>query len=454
MEIIFEQANTNDRSDIVPGVRPDQLGQIELWSGRDPPEYIGQLWETLKESLQFADEGWDVWIDWYEVRLDGRIRSQEIELAYVNYIRAVSPSATAWEANSEIRRLIEFASQPAVVTASLTAIEAPDSVSAAVTVSARPSAHSSRPNIPGLRSAAIEPIFKSGRLTLQKAAAEATLSGQTIPAALKALAQSLSELAEATSYESNIDRRIVQRLNEIARRIPGKRPNQTVLFRLGHEYDELKGYSKIVAESWPELVAARYTAMTLAFERTLRRFPKWVDFTREPSIEKVSAAQAQEISKVAEALSDVLRAPENQAVIDPVLPHAIDTLSAELANAARRAEARPDPIELGSELLAQDVLESVNNTLKRIAEGALAATSLAGKKAGSYAKEFGEGADERLRKESRKAGEDVIKLFKRVLYASVSFGGATLTGPTLASWLTAHYPQMYSWLGPLIGFLK
>jgi hypothetical protein len=456
LEIIFEHANTSDRSDIVPGARPDQLGQIELWSGRDPPPAINALWETLKEYLQFAEEGWDVWIDWYESRLDGRMRSQEVELAYVNYIRNVSPSATAWEANSEIRRLI--VSTPQSATASFAVTEAPDSVSASVTVSATPSSHSSPPNVPALRSAAIEPIFKSGRLTLPKAAAEATLSGQTIPAALKALAQSLAELAEAAGDESNIDRRIVQRLIEISGSIPRKRPNQTAVFRLGHEYDELKGYSKIVAESWPEFVAARYTAMTLAFERTLRRFPKWVDFTREPSIEKVSAAEAQDISKVAEALSDILRAPESQIIVDAILPDALRDLSMALADGARRNAERPDPIELGYELLAQDVLESVNNTLKRIAEGALAVTSLAGKKAGSYAKEFGEGADESLRKSSRKAGEAVgpavVKLLKRSLYVGVGVAGGTLSAPTLVTWLTLHYPQMYAWLEPVIAFLK
>ena len=84
--------------------------------------------------------------------------------------------------------------------------------------------------------------------------------------------------------------------------------------------------------------------MTLAFERTLRRFPKWVDFTQEPPIGKVSAAEANDISKVAETLSNVLRAPENQAVIDSVLPDAIDNLSAELAGA--RAAPRRGPIRL------------------------------------------------------------------------------------------------------------
>ena len=84
--------------------------------------------------------GSDLWIDWYELRLDGRILSQEVELAYVNYIRNVSPNATSWEANSALRRLI--VSTPQSATASFALTEAPDSVSASVTVSATPSSHS------------------------------------------------------------------------------------------------------------------------------------------------------------------------------------------------------------------------------------------------------------------------------------------------------------------------
>ena len=118
-DVIVERANSSDRDDIVPGIRPDQIAQIELWPGRDPPQFIGEQWETLKEALRHADEGWDVWIDWYEARLDGRVRSQEVELAYVNFIRNVSPTATAWEANSEIRRLIAEATKTSEPTEAL-----------------------------------------------------------------------------------------------------------------------------------------------------------------------------------------------------------------------------------------------------------------------------------------------------------------------------------------------
>jgi hypothetical protein len=89
----IERANSSDEGDIVPGVRPEQIAQIELWPGRGPPSIIGEQWETLKKGLRQANEGWEVWIDWYEARLDGLIRSQEVELAYVQFIRNVLPPA-------------------------------------------------------------------------------------------------------------------------------------------------------------------------------------------------------------------------------------------------------------------------------------------------------------------------------------------------------------------------
>jgi hypothetical protein len=104
--VIVEQANSNDVSDIVPGVRPDQIAQVELWPGRDPPQFIAEQWEALKDGLRLSNEGWDVWIDWYEARLDGRLRPREVELAYVQF--NVPFAATALEANSEIKRLLDL----------------------------------------------------------------------------------------------------------------------------------------------------------------------------------------------------------------------------------------------------------------------------------------------------------------------------------------------------------
>jgi hypothetical protein len=107
-DVVIELASARDQTDIVPGVRPEKIAQIELWPGRDPPAFIGEQWETLKERLRIANEGWDVWINWYEARLNGRLRSQEIELAYVEFIRVVPPTLSASKANAEIKRLIDL----------------------------------------------------------------------------------------------------------------------------------------------------------------------------------------------------------------------------------------------------------------------------------------------------------------------------------------------------------
>ena len=441
-QVAADLANSADDRDVAVDISPRRFTELALWVGRNPPAFLQERWNALKKSLTAANEGWEVWIDWYETRLDGRVHAREVELAYVEFIRNVVDSAPARVANAEIRRLIDLQSQKP-------SVDLPPS---------------KQPEIPRQKPAAVEPIFKGSRLTLAKKTAEADMPGPTISAALKALAQTLGELAEDAAEQTNIDRRFVARLQEIAKGVPKKRPNQTDLFRLGHDYDELSAYSKTVADSWPELVAARYMAMTCAFERTLRRFPRWLDFTRELPIAKISAQDARDISQAAQTLSAVLRAPENLDIVNPVLPDALDRISAPLDLAAQRHEARADPIELGMELLARDVLESVNNTFKLVAELALAAklhtangAEFAGKKLGSYATQFGRHADQSLLKSSAQLGDKVgpaiVKLAKWSVRATI--GGAVLQsqGPTLAAWLVQHYPQMFSWLEPFATFL-
>ena len=159
-----------------------------------------------------------------------------------------------------------------------------------------------------------------------------------------------------------------------------------------------------------------------------------------------------------------MRAPENLNIVDPILPDALDRISAPLDLAAQRHEARADPIELGMELLARDVLESVNNTFKLVAELALAAklraakgAEFAGKKLGSYMTEFAKHADKSLLKLSGQLGDKVrpavVKLAKWSLGATISGAVVHSQGPTLVAWLVQNYPQMFSWLEPFATFL-
>ncbi len=53
-----------------------------LWPQGQPEEF-GNLWRDLKRELLAAGQDWDVWTDWYEHRLEGRVRDENHELAYV-----------------------------------------------------------------------------------------------------------------------------------------------------------------------------------------------------------------------------------------------------------------------------------------------------------------------------------------------------------------------------------
>ena len=65
-----------------------------------------------------------------------------------------------------------------------------------------------RPTVPAQRSAAIDPVWKKGRLTVPKAPAKTDLSKRSFAAALLALRQELREFTDQIANE-NIDRRFV-----------------------------------------------------------------------------------------------------------------------------------------------------------------------------------------------------------------------------------------------------
>ncbi len=108
LESVAAQATAHDRDISSSGFTAKQIGAVALWPGGSTPGAFLEQWQNLKQALLHANEGWGVWIEWYEARLDGRTGAQEVELAYVNYTKNVSPTTSAWEANSEIKRLIDL----------------------------------------------------------------------------------------------------------------------------------------------------------------------------------------------------------------------------------------------------------------------------------------------------------------------------------------------------------
>lgn len=205
-------------------------------------------------------------------------------------------------------------------------------------------------------------------------------------------------------------------------------PSQYQLFRLGHLKELFATYGKTVNEQWPEFLASRYHALTLQFDRTLRQSSLWREFTRNATMETFTTEQVVEAGMLAEGVAGELRAHEAADFVNPTLPASIERLS-ELASQANADKHILSPqiqnSSTASERLAIDIVEGINNTLKRISEAALqgkiyvsshlhdVSTTLAdgGK---DYAENLGKGFKKAARKQGLVDGENAFKWLRRV----------------------------------------
>ena len=89
----------------VLGERISNLPFSQLWPNR-VPDWAQDEWEALKSALLAANEGWEVWTNWYEARIHGRATNQDIEVARATIEDEI------WQqgprvVNAHIRKLIE-----------------------------------------------------------------------------------------------------------------------------------------------------------------------------------------------------------------------------------------------------------------------------------------------------------------------------------------------------------
>jgi hypothetical protein len=88
------------------------LAGASLWSSGGEPDWASAGWRVLKDLLLAADEGWGVWINWYEDRLAGRPSLGEaFDIAVATLpddLWKQGPAAV----NAEIRRLIGVHTPP------------------------------------------------------------------------------------------------------------------------------------------------------------------------------------------------------------------------------------------------------------------------------------------------------------------------------------------------------
>jgi hypothetical protein len=108
----FWSAVSFDATQVKKGKAGSKIAHLPLWPNGPPswpyrqPEKFKTLWEAMKRTLNSAKEDWDVWITWYEDRLQGRVREEAHELAYVEIDEGLWNQGPA-VVNAAIKKRIE-----------------------------------------------------------------------------------------------------------------------------------------------------------------------------------------------------------------------------------------------------------------------------------------------------------------------------------------------------------
>ncbi len=317
---------------------------------------------------------------------------------------------------------------------------------------------SAPPPVPNVRPAAIEPIWHDGKIALQNAPLSSDLDPASLIAALNALRDELSELADDVVTVRNVDQRPAEYLRRLANRIPDTVPSQALLFRLGHAREVLESFAGITDSEWPDFLAARYRKLMLQYDRTVRQFPKWRSFVRNAADQKLSAEQIEEVPQVVESIVAELKSTDAGEFIEAAVPDALRETAAPIVD-------WEEMLRDGNEQLAEDLLESVNNVLKRTAEFALALKSAGidpiaswtGETARESIKVYSVEARKSITKEFGKFGKatgPALGRFLKRLTKITTYGGASAgSSALLLQHLFKLYPGTFGWLEPVLQFL-
>ena len=112
----FWSAISIDATRVEEGATASDIAGSQLWPQHLlGPEAVQSLWQEMKAELHAAGQDWQVWTIWYDDRLDGRVRNEKRELAYVLIEDDLWKQGPAI-VNAEIKRRIEeFEPPPQVV---------------------------------------------------------------------------------------------------------------------------------------------------------------------------------------------------------------------------------------------------------------------------------------------------------------------------------------------------
>jgi hypothetical protein len=107
---VFWSAISADATRWQGGVAASVIAGSPLWPN-DQPVKLRSMWQELKAQLHAEKQDWQIWTTWYDDRLEGSVRDEERELAYVRIDSGLWNQGSAI-VNAEIKRLVEMRTSP------------------------------------------------------------------------------------------------------------------------------------------------------------------------------------------------------------------------------------------------------------------------------------------------------------------------------------------------------
>jgi hypothetical protein len=178
----------------------------------------------------------------------------------------------------------------------------------------------------------------------------------------------------------------------------------------------------------------------------MRQFPRWREFKRNADKDTLSVSQVSDILEAAAEFIAVLESNEAEEFIDPSVPETLEELGEPVLEA--KGALSTAAIDAGAELLAEDLLESIDNTLKALAEAALNALSPFGRGVREYARGLGRGFEVEATVQATKDGQRLFRWVHRFLVAGMCTAGAWMAG------LLSAFPDKLGWLTAVLQFLS
>jgi hypothetical protein len=403
------------------------------------PNVIDEHWRQLEAALpKRTGENWQVWLDWYEAILNGRPpwpalsekQREDLTVAIALIDEKVWRQGPA-VANAEVKRLIDEAHAKIE--------KSPEQKEA------------KSPIVPPPKPAAIEPTWRHGQLVAPREAIAADLSPEDFLAVLRAARADCFELvrdvraeveeAERLGRTPNLDLRPANYLERAASRIGDTLPSAQELFRFGHAAEALRHGLKAVEETWPDFLAARYGLLVAHLERAARQARAWRALLKNaaedaPPREVVEAAPRYAI-EFAEILREADAATAEPPLIAASIPDGLDVLAGIAEERAEIAGSATPAIDAGAEALAVDLIDSIDNIVKKLAEAWLAIGRPLGAVAKKTGAALGHGLSENLPVQAKALGK---------MLAKIAIWGPMVGG---AGYLAGHF----AWFAPIAKML-